>query len=134
MPLPPPNKPTGHQCVNLKSGKTSYILLKAHGKDFPPVKDGSLGAIKQATVKDLNNPTIPFVANPVDQAVIATHHIRVVVELPGQMAQPLVSGGGDPITDGLLSITLQLDNGAGTVLNPTQDIVISDVPVDYVYD
>jgi hypothetical protein len=41
---------------------------------------------------------------------------------------------GDPLTDGLLSVTLQINDGSGNPQPPSNDIVVSDVPVDYIYD
>ena len=46
-----PNKPRGGHCINGSPGKTSYLLIKKKGPDFPAV--GTLpGNISAALVRD----------------------------------------------------------------------------------
>jgi hypothetical protein len=108
------NKPTGHPCVNVSNGKTSFLLLKGHGLDFP--------IARFVDVRDINNDfafNAFMISQPPDPRRLA---LRLVSALP--------PGGGGP-TDGLLSITLLIPTGNPGVFN---SLLIADVPVDYIDD
>jgi hypothetical protein len=106
------NKPTSQHCVNVSNGKTSHLLLKAHGLNFP--------IARFVDVYDVNN-DFPFNGTIIPQVDPQRLALKIVSNLPG--------GGGAP-TDGLLTITLYVP-GLGGQLNPVQ---VADCPVDYIDD
>ena len=108
------NKPTGHQCLNLRDGKTSHLLLVGHNKDFVnPVV---------TAVTELNADGISF---NVAQTILLPGNRRVALRLV--CVDTRAGGGGPVLTDGLLGITLV--SGNPPVLTP-----VPDVPVDYIDD
>src|SRR5262245_30172345 len=114
-----PNKPIGQHCINVSPGKTSHLLLKKKGPNFPPVGNAN-GNIQSAVVHDDDN-IFDFTAIPVAQANLKRLALRITSNLP--------LGAGGP-TDGLLTVTLQILQPDGS----TQPLAVSDVPVDYIDD
>jgi hypothetical protein len=112
------NKTTGGHCINVTSGKTSYVFLKSHNINFPDPAANTFSAV----VKDINN-DFTFTA-----------FVVVQMSRPGRLALKLIStlpGGGGSPTDGLLTVTLtstSISSGGNTTLP------VSDVPVDYIDD
>ena len=123
------NKPRGLHAINISSGRTSHILLKRKGPNFPSVADPAnpgLGEILGASVVDDDN-GIYFSATVVGQPGSGGDRKRLALRL----VSALPFGGGDPL-DGLLTITLQVV----TSLFPltTTPVEVADTPVDYISD
>jgi hypothetical protein len=115
-------KSIGQQCVNVATGKTSYIEIQASGGvSFP---DPTLNAYG-ATVIDGNNgfnysPAVAVPQGPPYPASVLA--LKITSNMPG--------GGGVP-TQGLLSITLTITPNNG---GPSSSPPVADMPVNYISD
>jgi hypothetical protein len=126
-----PNKPQSRQCINVTTGKKSYLVLRKKGPPFPALFDSADPKEKtllSVTVTDVDN-GFSFTATPLPQSSQGGVH-RLALKLESNAP----GGAGDPI-DGLLGITLlivqTLTGGfpTATTLEPA-----TDVPVDYISD
>jgi hypothetical protein len=126
----PDNVPTGHQCVNITPGARNYLLIKGHGVDFPPVGSGGALTPRITVVKKLRdrNRDFDYTSSATVLTVSVAANRRLAIRFLAPPPPALVAvAGADPLTDGLLSITLTVDtNGVLT------DLPLADVPVDYV--
>lgn len=126
-----PGKPQSRQCINVSTGKTSYVVLRRTGTPFPDLFDATTPAantLLYVAVTDLTN-SFSFTATPLPQSSVGGVHrlaLKLVSNAPG--------GAGDPI-DGLLGITLFIvDTLTGSAPTTTISQPATDVPVDYISD
>jgi hypothetical protein len=119
-------KPTGRSSVNLSSGKSSHLVVK-HSANLPDVANPAaplLGEIVSAKCKDTTHATtIYFGATVLAQGANKK-----------RLALRIVSGvtlGGADITEGELTVTLNLFTGTGV---PEDPLDIENVPVEYIID